>query len=512
MVNALAGTGKTSTGVWGLGARVPRDVRVSDEQKAIIKLMRTYTGSQAAMAFNRSIADKLKEEAPKSCVCNTSNGFGHQAWANHLNMKLGMPDNLKNRKICRELIGQRFPWKERIRIESAVDGIVGLCKSYLFDPHTSERKNWLYSDVYTDGHGAMLWLCDRFDIDNDPVVLEYAVKTFIKGVEPNAFIDWDDQIFLPLYHDISLPQYDHVMFDESQDANRAKMELAFRMAKNLTAFGDRNQAIYGFAGADSEAMQNMWIRMQQLDSSATMLPLTITRRNPKKVVELANQLVPELKARPDAPEGIVENMTMDKFHKSVGDIPSMVVCRVNAPLSSLAFKLLSQGKRCYIQGRDIGAGLKSEIKRTGENELSTALSIVHDRIERRKIEILQREFPDENQIEALNDKLACIDILAGDADTIEEFNGIVDRLFKDSGDKKDTRLSSIHKAKGLEHPIVHVYMSNKLMQNFTRKGRKKQVFQDEQEKNLAYVAYTRSMSELYRIPEEKKEREYYGDT
>jgi len=133
---------------------------------------------------------------------------------------------------------------------------------------------------------------------------------------------------------------------------------------------------------------------------------------------------------------------------------------------------------------------------------------VHDRIERRKMEILQRDFPDENQIEALNDKLACIDILAGDADTVEEFNGIVDRLFKDSGDKKDTRLSSIHKAKGLEHPIVHVYMSNKLMQNFTRKGRKEQAYQREQEKNLAYVGYTRSMNELYQIPEEKVVRQY----
>lgn len=503
MVNALAGVGKTSTGVWGLGARVPKDVKVSDEQKAIIKLMRTYTGSQAAMAFNRSIANKLKEDAPATCVCNTSNGFGHGAWANHLNMKLGQPDALKNRKICRELLGTSLPWKERIRIESAVDSIVSLCKSYLFDPATTERKNWIYSDISTDGHGAMQWLCDRFDIDNDPAVLEYAAKVFTKGVEPTAFIDWDDQIFLPIYHNIDLPKYDHVMVDECQDLNRAKQELAFRMARQITAVGDKNQAIYGFSGADSEAMDTMLQRMRKVDKDTVVLPLTITRRNPRKVVEVANQYVPELRARPDAPDGIVEKLDISQFHKTVGDRPSMVVCRINAPLSSLAFKLLAQGKRCYIQGRDIGAGLKSEIKRTGENCLSTAISIVHDRVDRKKQEILQRDFPDENQIEALNDKLACIDILSGDADTVEEFFAIVDRLFKDSGDdKRDTRLSSIHKAKGLEHPIVNVYMSNRLGQTI---GRKKQVFQAEQEKNLAYVAYTRSMSELYMIPEEKKE-------
>lgn len=502
MVNALAGTGKTSTGVWGLGARVPKGVKVSEEQKAIIKLMRTYTGSQAAMAFNRSIADKLKEEAPRTCVCNTSNGFGHQAWAKHLDMKLGQPDALKNRKICREILGNTYSWKERSRIETAVDHIVGLCKSYLFDPTTSERKNYIYSDLSVDGYGAMKWLCDRFDIDADPAVFEYAVKTFKKGVEPNAFIDWNDQIFMPIYHDIVLPVYDHVLVDEVQDLNRAKQELAFRMGKQITAVGDNNQAIYGFSGADSESMATMWKRMQDIDAEAVNLPLTITRRNPRKVVELANRIVPALKARPDAPEGIVENMSMDNFHKIVGNVPSMVVCRVNAPLSSLAFKLLAQGKRCYIQGRDIGNGIKSEIKRTGENDLRTALAKVHDRIEKRKIEILTREFPDENQIEALNDKLNCIDILAGDADTIEEFNGIIDRLFKDAGSERDTRLSSVHKAKGLEHPIVHVYMSNKL----GRGGKLPSLAQ--QEKNLEYVAYTRSMSELYLIPEEQKERNY----
>jgi len=503
MVNALAGTGKTSTGTWGLGARVPRGVKVSDEQKAIIKLMREYKGTQAAMAFNRSIADKLAEEAPVSCVCNTSNGFGHRVWAAHLQTRKLNVDGLKNRKLCRELIGQSLPWKERMKVESSVDSLVSLCKCYLFDPCTSERENWLGGDVWVDGLGAMKWLCDRFDIDSDISVLDYTCRTFTKGLTTGAYIDFDDQNFMPIYHNVKMPTYDHVLVDEVQDLNRAKQEMAFRMARQITAVGDKHQAIYGFSGADSDAMANMWKRMQEVDSEAQNLPLTITRRNPRKVVERANRWVPELRAREDAPDGIVENMTMEQFHKIAGNEPSMVVCRINAPLSSLAFKLLAQGKRCYIQGRDIGSGLKSEIKKTGENDLRSALIKVHDRIERRKMEISQRDFPDENQIEALSDKLLCIDILASNVDTIEEFNKTVDDLFKDKGnDKTDTRLSSVHKAKGLEHPKVYVYMSNRL-------GLKaKKAYQTEQEKNLAYVADTRSMSELYLIPEEKKAKEY----
>jgi len=496
MVNALAGTGKTSTGTWGLGQRVPRGLSVSEEQKAIIRIMRGYRGSQAACAFNKSIAMELSDRAPSTCDCATSNAFGHRAWARHLDSKLNV-DGLKNRKLCRELIGQSLPWKERMRVESAVDALVSLCKCYLFDPITSERDNDIGGEC-VDGLAALYWLCDRFDIDRDPCVLDYACRTFTKGVEPNSYIDYDDQNFLPIYHNVQLPKFGHLLVDEVQDLNRAKQEMAFRMGEQITAVGDKHQAIYGFSGADSEAMDRMWARMVEMDGEAKSLPLTITRRCPKSVVRLANTIVPALRAAEDAEEGEVNMMSEEEFHKIVGDVPSMVVCRTNAPITSLAFKLLAQGKRCYIQGRDIGSGIKAEVKRTGENILSAALAKVNDRIDRRKIEISQREFPDDAQIEALDDKLACIRILAGDADTVEEFFAHVDNLFKDYGSKDDTRLSSVHKAKGLEHPIVHIYKANKLQL------RTKKAFQNEQERNLAYVAYTRSMHSLTRVYEEKE--------
>ena len=495
MVNALAGCGKTTTGLWGLGDRVKKGVIITPEQKAIVETMRTYNkGSMAACAFSVSIRDELKARAPAGVVVNTCNGFGNQAWCKHLNISKCTVDAWKNGKLFRDIVGKTMAWKERARVESAVDKLVGLAKCYMFDLSTEANTNWLHSDVWTNGRGAMLWLADRFDIDSDPVVLDYAVKVFLKGISTESYIDFDDQNFLPLFYGVqTIPKFSHLLVDEVQDLNRAKQMMAFLMADQLTAIGDINQAIYGFSGADSESMDNMWHRMMELDGEAKRLPLTVTRRCPKAVVKLANTIVPDLRAADDAPDGIETTMATKEFLPIMGNEPSMIICRINAPLTSLAFRMISERKRCYIQGRDIGSGLKSEVRSTGKNILSEALAASYDRIDKRIREVASRDFVDEAKIEALEDKKTCIEVLSAEADTIEEFNNVVDSLFKDKGGPDDIRLSSCHKAKGLEHQNVYIFDAGRL------RLKAKQEYQRKQEDNLAYVAYTRSMHKLVRV-------------
>lgn len=487
MVNALAGTGKTSTTVMGLGVKKPSGMVLSDEQKAIIRHMRGCGGTKAAQAFNKSISIELEKRVPAGCECGTSNSFGHRAWAKHVGSRIVL-DNLKIRKQCRELIGKDLAWKERMSVETAVDKIISLCKCYLFDP-TSEN-----------GMTHMKWLADRFDIDFDPLIAEYAVKTFEEGLRNKSYIDFNDQNFLPIYHDIKLPVYDHMLVDEVQDLNRAKIEMALRMGKQVTAVGDRHQAIYGFSGADSDAMDLLLDKMEDLDDETITLPLTITRRCSKAVTALAQTIVPEFRCTDDAVEGKVASIKGGNFAENyLGKEPSMIICRINAPLTSLAFKMIANGQRCYIQGRDIGKGIKAEIKRSGQNDLRAALRFVNDRIEQKCGEIRTRPFPDETQIEALQDKLDCIRILSEGCDNVGEFEHKVDSLFKDSGGPNDTRLSSGHKAKGLEHRKVFIYRADKMMLP------SKQEYQREQEKNLAYVMYTRSLDELYKVYPEDNE-------
>ena len=494
MVNALAGTGKTTTGCWGLGAKVPKGVKCSDEQKAIIRIMRGYRGSKAACAFNKSIADELQDRVPQGCVAATANAFGHRAWRDHIESNPEV-DGLKVSKICRGIMDDKYQyvsWAEKMRIQSAVNHLVNLCKSYLFDP-TVEEKCIIDVGVEGDGVTALRWLAMRFDIDIDDSIIDISKETFIKSVEHKTWIDYNDQIFMPLYYGIELPVFGHMLADEVQDLNRAKQELVFRMAEEITAIGDINQAIYGFSGADSEAMPNMSKRMELYDDKELhSLPLNISRRCPKSVVRLANTIVPEFKAREDAPEGSITRMDEEEFLDGLGKEPCMIVCRTNAPLTGLAFKLLRQNIRCFIQGRDVGSGLKEEIRRSGSNDLRVAVKFCLANIDRKKMDIHNSQYPDMAKIESLQDKQECIEFIADQADTVKEFEQRVDSLFKESGGKNDIRLSSVHKAKGLEHEKVVIY-HNELL------GRGGKGFQAQQEKNLEYVAYTRSMDSLVRV-------------
>jgi len=509
IVKALAGTGKTTTSMFGLGQKVPATMKMSDEQKAVIKRMRSFKWqSCAAMAFNSNIAKELAQRVPSGVVAATANAFGNRAWLAHLNISNLQPNPNKNRVIYRDLAAD-VDRQERYKMEGDVDQLVSLCKSYLLEPD----------------HENLVFLSDKFDIEFDLEVFEWARKVFFKGVEEKTHIDWNDQIFMPLYHGVKIPQYDHVLVDELQDLPIAKQELVFRMSRlAISGIGDENQAIYGFSGADSEAMVTFGERMKNCLSKDISknylgcygyeeLPLTITRRCPKAVVEYANRYVPTLRAAPNAPEGSVTSEREGEFLESMcKDIRGrMVLCRVNAPLTSLAFKMIARGRRCYIQGKDIGTGLKREVQKSDEQDISRAVSKAVARIEKKISELGEKPFVDDSKVSALQDRIMCLNILSQDCSTVSDFVAKVDGLFKESGSPNDVQLSSVHKAKGLEHKHVCIYKPSKLPMIFpAKKGKKGQTpMQIQQEKNLAYVAYTRSMDKLTIVSEEEEPKHNY---
>jgi superfamily I DNA/RNA helicase len=509
LVDAKAGTGKTTTSMFGLGAKVPRSMKLSDEQKDIIKLMRSFKWhSCAAQAFNKDIAEELKLRVPTGVVAATCNSFGNTAWLKHLGVSKIKVDAFKSNVIFRE-VAYRLDYHERMKIESSVCPLVNHCKNYLIDPVTEVDR--------------VKWLADRFDLDFGPSILDFVQEVFKKGLDGSKVIDYNDQIFLPIWHGIKIPKYDLVLVDELQDLNVAKQEFAFRMAgKYIVGIGDVNQAIYGFSGADSDAMTNFGLRMKEAGESNrdlgcggyTTLPLTITRRNPKLVVREANKYVPALRAAEDAEDGIVDSVKESTFIDDLckDENGRMILCRVNAPLASLAFRLIARNRRCYIQGKDIGSGIKTSVKSTKEDSLDKAVGKAIEKINKRVDEIVKKPFPDETKIESLKDRIFCIQFLSDGCKSIDEFCGKVDNLFKDAGASGDHQLSSVHKAKGLERKHVCIYKPSKLpfLPGMRRNKDGSVGFQAQQEKNLTYVAYTRSMYQLSFVLENVKER-YDGD-
>jgi len=108
-----------------------------------------------------------------------------------------------------------------------------------------------------------------------------------------------------------LSHYDFILVDEYQDLNKAEQALIDLLSKNseLLVMGDEDQSIYSFKHAHPEGI----IEFPTTHTPLADVGLQICRRCPKKVVNLANELMgyllgthpKKLEAYPENKEGVV---------------------------------------------------------------------------------------------------------------------------------------------------------------------------------------------------------------
>ena len=118
-------------------------------------------------------------------------------------------------------------------------------------------------------------------------------------------------IWLPLLENAPFKAHDWVLVDEAQDSNVARRMMAEKMLKKsgrLLAVGDRFQAIYGFSGASSDAVDRIIE-----NHSCVQLPLTVTFRCSKAATKLAQTWVPHITAHEDNQEGRVSSASAVQF-------------------------------------------------------------------------------------------------------------------------------------------------------------------------------------------------------
>lgn len=341
---------------------------------------------------------------------------------------------------------------------------------------------------------------DVFDYSDGPPPIKAMVslgQRLLAASNKNlGVVDFDDMVYLPLVHQLPFWRHDVVMVDEAQDTNAARRAMVRAMVKKggrVVAVGDPHQAIYGFTGADSDALE-----LIKQDFNCIELPLTITYRCPKDVVEFAHQWVDHIEAADTAPQGRVSTITVAELMKRNDlDGTSAVLCRLNRPLVSLAFDLIRAGKPCRIAGRDIGASLKrllTKWKVTSFDELEERLDTYLDQQTTRLLAKKQ-----EAKMAQVEDQVETVRVVINQcrkngkyevSDAVE----FVDRMFADQIGNLLT-LSSIHKAKGREwENVFWLDRENTCPSKWAR-----QKWQKEQEKNLCYVAATRSKAELIEV-------------
>lgn len=471
VVIAVAGSGKTTT-IVECAKRIPESNRV------------------AFVAFNKSIADELKQKVPPHVNAMTLNGMGYSALQRHLDTRRFTLDTRKTSVIMDE----NLTHESLALYGGGLRKLVAIAKAHGIVPRESEGVG-----LTMDTEQNWADLIEKYDVEFEKdakpeKAIEIARKVLAKSIElaeDESYIDFDDQLYLPVIWQAKFQQYDLIFVDEAQDVNlvqRAMLKMAVKVGGRLIAVGDPRQAIYGFRGSDVESIANI-----KREFDAVELPLSVSYRCPKNIVAEAHRFVQHIEPSETAIDGKVERLP--NCHPELFDSKDAILCRMTAPVVAFAYKLLRRGKACRVLGRAIGEGLISLIKKMDAKSLDE-LDRKLDSYREREVQRLMAKGKEE-QAEAVHDKVDTVKIFIDQVPetdrTINRLVSMITGLFSD--DKRNIlTLATIHKSKGLEWPRVFILDAFLMPSRWAR-----QEWQKAQEVNCQYVAVTRAKSELYYI-------------
>lgn len=467
MVEAVAGSGKTTTIVHGL-RHLPAHLNV------------------CMLAFNKSIATELSGKVPAGVVVKTFHSLGFAAYRSAVPGRVEV-DGKKTYKVLETFLNRDECWD----YGAPVAKLVGLAKQAGFG----------LPGVDTS---AQQWqaLADHYDVSAKKGtswtrVLAHAARALELSGRTLDVVDFDDMLYMPLLTGAAWPHFDVVFVDEAQDTNRLQVDIVKALIEpkpgvfasgppgRLVFVGDRRQAIYGFRGADASALDNI-----SAEFRCRHLPLSVTYRCPKTVVrEAQTNGAPEIEAYEHAAEGAVK--VVETFHAEDFGAADAVLCRNKAPLLSLAYACIAQGVGVRFLGREIGQGLIKLVEKLRARDLDDLLAKL--RTWERKETDRARADGREMAVAAAEDKAECIRVAVGALPLDATVGGLVASL-KAVFDEKRGRLltlSTIHKSKGMEWPVVWLLDEHLMPSKWAL-----QAWQQEQEANLRYVAITRAESEL----------------
>lgn len=439
------------------------------------------------VAFNKSICEDMKSKVThiRNLTVQTLHSTGFKSLINIYKSKL---DNYKYRKFLKDSI---YMLSSQITIDMKDEDINGFINRTLklldfarLDLASSEKE----IEMLAISHDLIL------EFDEAAVVL----KLMNWGVDNPKIVDFADMIYIPVIKNLPVPQYNVVYLDEAQDASKASIELFLKMKKEngrVIIASDPYQNIYFFQSAS----KNSFEKLKQLPN-IEICPLSICYRCASNVIKKANEVFGverEIFARDNANEGIVEDLYSLNKEMILKDKDTMFLARTNLPLVSLCMKLLSNGIKAFMEGRDLGKNLISLINKTKKIEIIDIQDSLNHELYKlgmnlsSKLKITFEEAKSENTYISLEDKINCISSLSFGCKNKYELIAQIEKIF--NGEEKGIRLSTVFKAKGLEASTVFILKPDQ----FPFKRACKTPESEYSEKCAQFVAYTRSINNLY---------------
>lgn len=254
ILEAVAGSGKTTTIVWGTGF-IPQGYSVR------------------FLAFNKNIQRELASRLPHTVDCCTFHSVGYAAWRRAVGRRMDNPDPDKLKKLMK----QRFTGSEFGLMVSPVCRLVSYAKNAGLGTPAGNGTTWRSLAV----HHSL----DFGEADEDEVYSAADRLLSASNEIGDKVIDFDDMLYLPLLHNVPFDKTSYVFIDEAQDTNSVQRALLHRLvAQRLIAVGDPMQAIYGFRGADADALDKI-----REEFNALTLPLSVSYRCSQAVVKEAQK-------------------------------------------------------------------------------------------------------------------------------------------------------------------------------------------------------------------------------
>ncbi|UXO93789.1 ATP-dependent DNA helicase [Pseudanabaena phage Pan1] len=509
ILNAVAGAGKTTTILNGI-ARMKGKVWFGVYNKKMA------TEIKEKLEARKDLKARTEFKASDRVESSTFHSLGLSLLRSAVGKGVKVDvDEKKVERIVDRLIAEREAVEQQRRddlrdIAGAVTSIVSMAKNRGFVGPKVAAELGLTDASSTDAWMSML---ETFDLlESIPEGLESTAIKFARAVlmrsnEDMTTVDMDDMVYLPLARNVRLApwhMFDWVLVDEAQDTNPTRRALARKVMSHrarLVAVGDPHQAIFGFTGADNDSLQQIRDAF-----NAKELPLTVTYRCPKAVVEHARQWVSHITAHESAPEGEVLTQPYGAFVDSLPMIDrahygeTAILCRYNKYLVGLCFKMIRMGLPAKIEGRSIGEGLVKLATRWKAVKTVNGLETKLREYEEREVaKALAKQ--QESKADRITDEVATLltiieRVRANNADRVEDVVACIEEIFADGvAGKGLITLCSAHKSKGLEWETVYILDREALMPSKFAK----QDWQVEQERNLIYVAVTRAKAKLVEV-------------
>lgn len=525
VVSALAGTGKTT----------------------LLKHLASFQKEGERwlyLIFNSANQKEALQSFPSTVDVMTSHSFLGKVISH--NSKNGIIENtqiwpekgtLRTTSIIDKLFEDtvKFPFTIKYTCIRIISQITSLAKNFAINPKDEKEAIKIIENIISQ-YGIESDYMDKISnpkfsevkpdiIEGVLSVLHYCIPGNSLYYKFDGFRDHDDTVWYPTLFEMQFPKYQIVLVDEVQDFNKCQIIMLENLAKagaRIIAVGDKNQAMYGFRGADSEAFDNV-----KKTVGGNLFDLPTNYRSGKNIIEYVktNTVVKTIEAGMQF-EGIVKQNYLNseslpiemgiEYKKNDKNLKmeTAVIASINAILAKVAVKLMYQNVDFLLVGKDmskefvdlvgevVGFGRKANHcdLRDFSERLAKYLQEKHKRfdgLQARKEYLTELDL----KVEAMTSILEYIadcnytdcGINVGNTQYLimylqKKFAGV--NLEQETENTKQVILTTAHKSKGLEFARVFI-LAPELAKA---------------DDNLWYVACTRAKKELNICEEEKRNR------